>query len=90
VQIEAAAIAPIHAGRRGGITPVILQAAQFLFEVVRRHRRADVEFERCGVDVRRYGPMPALKFAGHNAVEVRDPYGDEGRRDSDHHEHEDS
>jgi hypothetical protein len=53
-----------------------MQSSQFLFEVVRRDRSPDVEVERRRIDTRRDRPVPALKFPGHDPVEMHHPDGD--------------
>ena len=55
-----------------------MDAAEFLFEVGRRNLRTQVEFERCGVDARRHGPVPTLEFPRYHSVEVHDPGGKGG------------
>ena len=86
MQIEGAAVPPIQSGARGGIAGAVMQAAQFLLEIVRRDLRTHVEFERRRVDARRHGPVPALEFPGDDAVEVRDPDGSRDREHGAHHE----
>ena len=73
MQIEGIAATSIDTRARRWIAGPVVQTAQFLFEIVGRDRRADVEFERRCEDARRHGPVPTLEFPGYHAVEVRDP-----------------
>jgi hypothetical protein len=68
----------VGARPRLGITAAVVEAAQFLFQVVRPYRSTDIEIERFGVDTRRHGPMPTLEFPGHDTVEINDPGGGDG------------
>ena len=75
MQVEGVAMPPIDARARRGIAAAVVQAAQFLLEIVGRDRRTRVQLERRGIDARRHRPEPALKLAGHDAVEMHDPDG---------------
>jgi hypothetical protein len=79
MEIEVAAVSAVHAGPRGRIAAAVMQAVQFLFEVVGRHGSTGVKIERLGVDARRHRPQPTLEVPGHDAVEIHDPDCSEGR-----------
>ncbi len=70
---------PIKSRARVRIAAPVVQTAQFLFEVIRTHRRTRVELERRCEDARRHRPMTTLEFPGDDAVEVHHPQGDGGR-----------
>ena len=73
MEIEVAAMPTVDARPCRGIAATVVEAAQFLFEVVGPYRSTDIQIERFGVHARRHGPMPTLEFPGHDAVEVHDP-----------------
>jgi hypothetical protein len=92
MEIEVAAVSPVDAGPRCRIAAAVVEAAQFLFEVISRYGRAGIEIERLGVDARRHRPQPTLEIPGHDAVEVYNPGrgGDGCERDARHDEHGES
>ena len=79
MQIEGVAPPPIDSGACGRLPRTVMQAAQFLLELVRGDRRTHIQFERRGVDARRHGPVASLELGGHDAVQVHDPGADRGR-----------
>ena len=56
MKIEGAAMPTVDARSCRGIAAAVMQATQFLFQVVRPYRGPDIEIDRLGVDPRRHGP----------------------------------
>ena len=75
MKIEAAAVPAVDARPCRGITAPVVQAPQFPFEVLGPHRGTDIQIDRLGVDPRRHGPVATSELAGHDSIEVHDPYG---------------
>ena len=79
VQGKGGAAAPVETGPGDGIAAAVVQTVQFFLEIIGGDGGADVQFERCGVDACRHGPVPTLEFAGHHPVEMHHP-NDDGHR----------
>src|ERR1700675_1353302 len=73
MEIEVAVLPMVDARPLLRIAAAVVEPAQLLFQVIRPYLSTDIKIERLGVDTRRHGPMPTLKFPHHDAVEMHDP-----------------
>src|SRR5258708_23584361 len=80
MQFEGPSLPPVNARAGRGIAAPIVEAAQFLFEIVGSHRSTGVKIERRRIDTRRHGPQPALEFSSHDAIEMQNPRRGSGDR----------
>jgi hypothetical protein len=85
VQNEGISLAPIITGARQWIAGTVVQPVQFLFQIVRRHRRTDVELQGRRIHMRRHRPVPALKLPLHHPVQMRNPQRNGHRKNEAHH-----
>jgi hypothetical protein len=73
MQFEGGPFPSVDARTGRGIAAPVVEAAQFLFEIVGVHGSADIKIERRRIDTRRHGPQPALEFSSHDAIEMKNP-----------------
>ena len=84
LQVEGVAAPPVDSRAGRGIPGAVMKTPQLLLEIAGRDRSAHVELEGRRKDPGRHRPVPALKLAGHHAVQVHHPDADRCREQRAH------